>query len=121
VDFSEQGGQSWTNAQVAEMDIQLPFARQDVVLQIEASPFIVPDLVNAQQIFIFLGGLFSGFCSLTAYSSVSFPVNRSFVSGRTARMSLVLPNAVSPMTIGISEDERILGIYLSSITFRTNG
>jgi len=42
IDFSEGGTQSWTSAQVAELDIQLPPARQDVIVQIEASPFIIP-------------------------------------------------------------------------------
>src|SRR5262249_27710052 len=30
IDFSDDGGRSWTCLPVAELDIQLPFARQDV-------------------------------------------------------------------------------------------
>ena len=53
-------------------------------------------------------------------SSVNrFPVSRNIVSGRTTRLSLVIPNAASPRSLNLSEDLRELGIYLSSITFRT--
>ena len=119
IDFTEDRGESWTMAPVAEIDIQLPFARQDVILQIEASPFIVPDLLPSQKVFIFLGGLFVGYATLIGHAVRSFPVNRGAVSGRAARLTLVLPSATSPESLNLSEDQRELGILLSSIGFRT--
>lgn len=119
IDFSEDGGRSWTRTPVAEMDIQLPFARQDVEVELNASPFLVPGVVAAQNVFIFLGGLFVGYLTLTAHTIRSFPVNRGVVSGRSTRLSLVIPTAVSPQQLGLSEDLRQLGIYLTSITFKT--
>ena len=47
IDFSEEGTRSWTNAPFAELDIQLPPARQDVQIQIEASPFLHQDIIVA--------------------------------------------------------------------------
>jgi hypothetical protein len=119
IDFSEDGGRSWTRASVAEMDIQLPFARQDVELELNASPFLVPGKLAAQNVFIFLGGLFVGYLTLAAPTIRSFPVNRGVVSGRSTRLSLVIPTAASPQQLGLSEDLRELGIYLTSITFKT--
>lgn len=119
IDFSEDGGRSWTRAPVAEMDIQLPFARQDVEIELNASPFLVPDVLAAQNLFIFLGGLFVGYLTLTAHMIRSFPVNRGVVSGRSTRLALVIPTASSPHQLGMSEDLRQLGIYLTSITFKT--
>jgi hypothetical protein len=119
VDFSEDSGRSWTLGSTAEMDIQLPFARQDVVIQLEASPFLVPDILLAQNVFIFLGGLFVGYHTLKGHVIGSFPVSRGVVSGRVTRLSLVLPNAASPRSMSISADLRELGIYLTSINFRT--
>ena len=118
VDFSEDA-YSWTCASVAELDVQLPFARQDVVLQVEASPYLVPDLVFVQKVFLFLGGMFVGFCTFKGHGVRSFPVNRAVVSGRATRLSMVLPDATSPCDLQLSEDQRELGIYLTSITFRT--
>jgi hypothetical protein len=119
IDFSENGGCSWTLGPVADVDIQLPFARQDVEVRLEASPFVVPKLLMAQNVFVFLGGLFVGYYTLKGHMVRSFPVNRSVVSGRATRLSLVLPNATSPRTMDLNEDLRELGIYLSSITFKT--
>jgi hypothetical protein len=119
IDFSEDGGRSWTRAPVAELDIQLPFARQDVVIELEASPFLVPDVLAAQNVFIFLGGLFVGYYTLKGHIVRSFPVNRSVVSGRATRLSLAIPTATSPRALNLSEDLRELGIYLTSITFKT--
>ena len=119
IDFSDDANQSWTCLPVAEVDIQLPFARQDVVIQIEASPFLVPNAVSAQKVFIFLGGLFVGYYTLTGHTTRTFPVSRSVVSGRAARLSLVIPTAASPKELGLSEDLRELGIYLTSIVFKT--
>jgi hypothetical protein len=119
IDFSENGRCSWTSAPVAEMDIQLPFARQDVAVQLEASPFLEPGRLSAQKVFIFLGGMFVGYYVLKGHVIRSFPVNRNVVSGRATRLSLVIPDATSPNELQLSEDMRELGIYLTSITFKT--
>jgi hypothetical protein len=119
IDFSEEGTQSWTSAPVAELDIQLPFARQDIVLQLDAIPFVFPEVVSSQKVFIFLGGLFIGYWSLRGHEIRDFPVNRGAISNRLTRLSLVIPNATSPNLLNISEDMRELGIYLNSIVFKT--
>lgn len=118
IDFSEDGNQSWTNAPMAELDIQLPFARQDILVEIDATPFLIPESVPAQKIFVFIGGLFVGYYTLTGHEVKAFPINRSVISGRAVRMSLVIPTATSPRTLFLSEDMRELGIYLTSITFK---
>jgi hypothetical protein len=120
IDFSEDGPQSWTSAPVAELDIQLPFVRQDISFQLEVTPFVIPDLLPAQKVFIFVSGLFIGYCSLTGHAVRAFPVNRNAVSGRTTRLSLVIPTATSPNSLRMSEDMRELGIYLTSIVFQTD-
>ncbi len=119
VDFSDEGGRSWTFEPVAELDIQLPFARQDVAIEVNASPFLVPDVLLVQNVFIYLGGLFIGYYSLKGHAIRSFPVNRAVVSGRSTRLALVIPTATSPSSLNLSEDLRELGIYLTSITFKT--
>lgn len=118
IDFGEDTGRSWTCTPVAELDCALSFPRQDVSFEIEASPFIVPGHISVQQLFIFLGGAFVGFCALTGHAVREFLVNRNVISGRGTRLSLVIPTAVSPSALGLSEDLRELGIYLSSITFK---
>ena len=120
IDFLEDGSQSWTSAPVAELDIQLPFARQDVIFELDATPFIIPDIVSAQKVFIFVGGMFVGYCALKSHDVRTFPVNRNVISGRAARLSLVIPTATSPSSLRIGEDMRELGICLNSIAFKTS-
>jgi len=117
VDFSEVGG-SWTCEPLVEMDIDLPFARQDVVMELDAEPFLAGEILPVQTVSIFLAGLFVGFCSLRGHAISTFPVNRN-VSGRIARLSLAIPTAASPRVLNLSDDDRQLGIYLTAITFRT--
>ncbi len=119
IDFSEDGTQSWTSAPVAEMDIQLPFARQEVLLEIEVSPFTVPDVISVQKVFIYLGGGFVGYFALTGHSILSFPIIRNIMTGRMVRLALVISTAASPKSLGLSEDLRELGIYLTCLTFKT--
>jgi hypothetical protein len=119
IDFSEDGNLSWTNAPVAELDVQLPAARQDVFVRLEVSPFIVPDMVSSQQVFIFMGGLFTGYCTLRGHDVRIFPVSRSLISVRPMRLSLIMPGATSPSALLLSEDMRELGICLHSIVFKT--
>jgi hypothetical protein len=119
IDFSEDGNQSWTSAPVAELDIHLPPARQDVVVQLEASPFIIPDIISAQQVFIYIAGLFIGYRTLRGHDVMTFPISRNIISGRLNRMSLVVPTAIAPSASFLSEDMRELGICLHSIVFKT--
>jgi hypothetical protein len=117
IDFSEDRNQSWTNAPMAELDIEVPFARQGVLFQMEATPFIIPDVISAQNVFIFLGGLFIGYCTLRGHGVSTFSINRNIMAGRPGRLSLVIPTATSPMSLRISDDMRELGICLTSIVF----
>jgi hypothetical protein len=119
IDFSDVGDRSWTCAPVAELDVQLPFARQDILIELIASPFLVPGVLSVQNVFIYLGGLFVGYFNLKGHMVRSFPVNRNAVSGRATRLAIVIPTATSPETLGLSQDLRELGIYLTSITFKT--
>ena len=117
IDFEEADSHSWTIAPVAELEIELPFARQNIFFQIEATPFTVANLVEFQQVFLFVGGLFTGFFNLYGFVSKSFPVSRSALSGRETRVTLVIPTAISPMRLKLGHDERELGIYISSMVF----
>jgi hypothetical protein len=119
MDFTDAGDQSWTSAPVAELDILLPPARQDVAVQLAATPFLIPGVLAAQPVFIYLGGLFIGYWVLKSFEVRTFPINRNILSGRPNRLSLVMPNATSPSVSAVSEDIRELGIYLESIVFNT--
>ena len=119
IDFSEDGDQSWTSAPMAELEFELPFARQSITLELEATPFGVPDIVPAQQVFIYIAGLFVGYSTFTGHAVKTFPLNRNTMPSRTSRLSLVIPTAISPNALRMGDDMRQLGIRLTSIAFRS--
>jgi hypothetical protein len=119
IDFSEAGEESWTIEPVAELEVQLPLARQDVYVQVEVRPFLT-NTILAQRIFVFVGGLFTGYFTVSGSSKKIIPVARGVLSGRAVRFSMVIPTAASPKMLGLSEDMRELGIRLSSVTFLTS-
>jgi hypothetical protein len=120
IDFSESGSESWTYESVAQMEFELPFVRQDVSLQIEGTPFLVPGTISVQPVFVFIGGLFTGFGNFTGHAVRTFPVQRNVLNGRPNRLTLVMPNAKSPASLEAGEDRRDLGIRLSSVVFLIN-
>jgi hypothetical protein len=120
IDFSEPGSESWTFEPVVEMEFELPFLRQDVSLQIEGAPYLIPGTIRVQPVFAFITGSFVGFANFTGHAVRTFLVQRNVLNGRPSRMTLVLPNATSPASLGAGEDQRYLGIRLSSIVFLAN-
>ena len=119
LDFSENDSQSWTIAPVVNIELPLAYRRGAIVMDIEATPFIFPEMVPLQNAFIFMGGLFVGFLSLKGHAIRSFPIAQGGINGRTSRLSIVIPTAVSPASLLISEDQRELGLDLSSLLFRS--
>ena len=117
ISFDDNGPFSWTIAQVAELDVQLPIPRDSVALELTATPFTHEDRIKSQQVFIYLNGLFQGFCTLSQNETKSFPILRSAFSPRVSRLTFVLPTAASPKRMGIGEDMRELGMALTSLIF----
>jgi hypothetical protein len=120
IDFSEAGSESWTSEPVAEMEFELTLVRQDVSLQIEGAPFLIPGTISIQPVFVFISGSFIGFANFIGHAVRTFPVQRNVLNGRPSRLTLVMPNATSPASLGAGEDQRHLGVRLSSVTFLAN-
>jgi hypothetical protein len=118
IEFEDAADRSWTTSQTAELEVELPLARQDVTLELEAMPFLIPDSVRYQQISLFVSGMFVSLFSLEGFSRMKFRVGRHAISIRPTRISLAIPTAVSPTRLGIGDDKRDLGVHLATISFR---
>jgi hypothetical protein len=116
LDFNERGASSWTIAAQCEIDLQIPVPRQDVTLLIDATPFTSPGHVDAQQVFLYINGLFHQFTTFEKRKTWSVPVMRNAVSPRPTKITMVLPNATSPKKLGLGNDERSLGLALHSLS-----
>jgi hypothetical protein len=104
----------WTCTPVAEVSVQLRFARNDIFLRLDATPFVVPDLVPARQVFV----LAAGCHTMTGDGSYQIPVQRYIIAGGLVHIVLVIPTAISSHDLGISEDRCELGLRLFSMTFK---
>lgn len=117
IDFNDDGGWSWTTGALAELDLRLPPAREDVTLEIEAGAYVREGMPQ-QQVFGYLGGAFIGFWRVRGYGTLTARVPRTLLPGRATRLAFALSDAVSPFALGLSEDKRELGLHLHAITFK---
>ena len=115
--FDDAGPYSWTIAPMADLEVQLPIARDTISLEINATPFTPEGNISLQQVFVYLNGLFQGFCALEKHETRSIPIVRSALTTRASRLTFVIPTAASPKSIGVGDDIRELGLALNSLTF----
>jgi hypothetical protein len=116
-DLSEDGPLSWTVLQYCEFQASLAIPRQDIAFYINATPFQMPDGNSAQQLFVYVNGLFQGFHTFRGSTEVQLSIRRHAITSRSTRIQFVLPNAVSPHSLGISEDLRELGLAITEMRF----
>jgi hypothetical protein len=116
-DLTEEGPSSWTVRQCCELEIPLPMPRQNIGLSIESSPFLAKGKISAQQLFVYVNGLFQGFHLFQAPETVTFRVSRNAITNRATRVHLVIPTAISPKNLGLGSDMRDLGLAVTTLSF----
>ena len=116
-DLSEQSI-SWTQEEVAGFSVMVGSVPPDSALRfnIGATPFIHAGCVDRQQFFVFINGLYVGFRTLTVAEKVDLVLPRNLLSPRGLRVEFVIPTALSPKSLGISDDVRRLGIAISEVS-----
>jgi hypothetical protein len=113
---------SWTQNEMAGFSVMMGSVPPDahLHLHVNARPFTQAGHVDRQQFFVYLNGLFVGFRTLTKDELSEFPVPRNVLSPRGLRIEFVIPTALSPKSLGISQDIRKLGIAISDVSFVVN-
>src|SRR6185437_5754433 len=120
ISFRDAGPNSWTTAQVVEIEVQLPITSDPITLEMNAAPFLAESgNIASQQVFIYLNGVFQGYCSLEKREKKSIRLTRRPKTDGSSKLTFVIPTAASPKSVGIGPDVRELGLALNSITFVT--
>ena len=90
----------------------------DLLLRIQADPFLVPGKVEGQELRVSLNGklLTSLVLNEPREYDLYLPLQLSALRQRNV-LSFTLPNATSPGSLGPSDDSRHLGIAVHSISF----
>ena len=110
LDLSEPGLLSWSSAPVVHFEAMIAPSRNDFILQCTVIPFLGQGRLGQQQVFVYVNGIWVGFHTIYNESELALPVPRSTISSRITRFSFVIPTAVSPKHLGLSDDIRILGL-----------
>ncbi len=111
-DASEGGGDPavWTIAQEASLVLPTPpSGDRDVRMELTVSPFVGNDVTH-QDVWVFFGDLFCAFGRITSHGVVSGLLPRQALEGPTFTMRMNLPDACRPVDLGLSADERLLGV-----------
>lgn len=115
-DLSDGETASWTEQQTAWVDIVPRWPAKDMTLQLTAIPFLVPGHIATQQVFFYVNGLFCGLHGFFERQDCSIAIPRTALSGRSTRIALAIPSAVSPRQLGLSDDVRTLGIAITTLS-----
>lgn len=119
LDFTEANA-SWTTDHFCGFDVRLPLAQRDVTARFAVSPYLYKDQVLKQDFWIFMNGLLVGYSSLTGIGEVSFSVPKAVLAAREVQLRFTIPTAAQPKSLGVSADERRLGVLLQEVTFATS-
>lgn len=112
-----EAGFSWTDGPRCELLFELPQTSSDFVLELDASPFLAPGLLD-QKVELLVNG------EARAHLRISEPgVHQcrlpAAALGGQVHLTLVLPDCASPASTGSPGDERLLGLAVRSLTWKS--
>jgi len=108
-------GFSWSDAQDASLRFSIASPTRDMIGTLDVMPFVMAGSVPEQRMEVFFNHFRVGYAELQAgRQSVSFALPRELFIMRTANLLLHIPGAVSPQHLGLSNDQRRLGVALWS-------
>jgi hypothetical protein len=108
----------WSTNPYASLGIPLPPTRQELQLSIRLLPFLAPSKLEAQHIAIHVNGRHLQDVRLTskAFEWQHVAVPRSAVDGDFLKIEFTMPDAASPVSLGMGAEDRLLGVALRELT-----
>lgn len=101
---------TWNDGCVCTLQFRVAALRQSAQLVLQARPFIVPGQIDKQELTIYLNGLFVTYVRVAEAFTATAMIDRDQLSTRFNTVSFVMPHAASPQALGLSGDERKLGL-----------
>jgi hypothetical protein len=111
----------WTDGKRAALVFALPRV-EDMTLQIKAGPFVTGERLPKQLVGLSLNGHQLEWLELAGEGMRQFSLllPKQMLSGSNV-LTLELPQAASPGSLGVGDDSRLLGIRVEWIEFRRAG
>lgn len=110
---SNDQNHTWTD-QVAELKIQLRQTRRPISLELDMIPVTADGVV--QEVYVFINGLFASFTTLAEPATRSARIDAQLLRPGENIIKIVCPKAACPADYGNSDDQRILGVAVRSLT-----
>jgi len=109
---------TWTNGKMATLAFPVHDIKSDMIMRISFSPFLIPGKLDQQRINVSVEGEQLGEWVLTkpGAQDIEFIIQKNLLKDSMLDISLEFPDAASPNKFGLSDDDRMLGIAVSSIT-----
>ena len=107
---------TWTTAHQSSLLIPVTNTSNDVAIDLKVIPFVDPKKHPTQTLQVLLNGAPLVEQKLTKEDSIRVIVPSNSIIDNQIKLVLATPDAISPKEIGISDDERILGIGLEEFT-----
>jgi hypothetical protein len=113
-----QSGFTWTNRTSATLVIPLAQTQADVELRATFMPFLVPDKLEKQQVKIIANNTYLASWTVTenAVQEWKMTIPNDVISmSDTLSVTFLLNDAVSPASLKVDEDTRVLGLAMRSV------
>lgn len=109
---------TWTTAYVSQLrfTVQPPRARQCV--HVTLTPFLGDGKLQRQDVNFYMNGLWFGYMRVKERMVGEFLLLREMFSSRENLLSISIPEAASPVELGLGADQRLLGFAFEQITFQ---
>lgn len=113
-----ENGSTWTAAEVASVEIPLPEIAKDrfFYATLEASPFVAKRL-KKQTVSVFVNDEFITDFTMTGLNVYKFDLPHDLQKlGKVANVKFKISNPTSPKSLGLSQDDRKLGMSVKKLT-----
>jgi len=112
----DSAGFSWSDGPEAELLLGVATPARDIVCNLDVMPFIVPGMIEQQQIEIFFNHFRVGYTELReGRQNLPIYLPKEIFMLRAAVINLHISTARSPLELGLSADRRRLGLALWSL------
>ena len=107
----------WSESRYASIILPIKSKKKKIGIQFIVQPFLYSGKIREQNLEIFINGIYCYGSTLVADDQeiIFLEVDSSLIFSTAIKVDFMLPNAVSPAMLGLSEDMRRLGIKLFEI------
>jgi hypothetical protein len=107
---SPEAESTWTDGQSAKLAFTVPPASNPITFKAVVSGFVKPPDLPSQPVTVVINGQQVGHWDIAAKGVVQMDIPAQFTQNGRLELEFRLPKAASPSSLGMSIDERVLGM-----------